>query len=84
MAQQGAELAPGGKALCSRPGRPPLPSYAVELLQPGLRPTPTVLTLFAERLSPELQGWWYSRRPQQEQPLPDPPDTTKPAVEAAG
>ena len=60
------------------------PSYAVELLQPGLRPTPTVLTLFAERLSPELQGWWYSRRPEQEQPLPDPPDTTKPAVEAAG
>ena len=60
------------------------PSYAVELLQPGLRPTPTVLTLFAERLSPERQGWWYSRRPEQEQPLPGPPDTTKPAVEAAG
>ena len=60
------------------------PSYAVELLQPGLRPTPTVLTLFAARLSPELQGWWYSRRPEQEQPLPEPLDTTKPAVEAAG
>jgi hypothetical protein len=60
------------------------PSYAVELLQPGLRPTPTVLTLFAERLSPELQGWWYSRRPEQEQPLPEPLDITKPAVEAAG
>ena len=40
------------------------PSYAVELLQPGLRPTVTVLTLFAERLSPELQEWWYSRRPE--------------------
>ncbi len=39
------------------------PSYAVELLQPGLRPTVTVLTLFAERLTPELQEWWYSRRP---------------------
>ena len=37
------------------------PSYAVELLQPDLRPTNTVLTLFAERLSPELQEWWYSR-----------------------
>ena len=37
------------------------PSYAVELLQPDLRPTDTVLTLFAERLSPELQEWWYSR-----------------------
>ena len=58
------------------------PSYAVELLQPGLRPTPTVLTLFAERLSPELQGWWYSRRPEQEEPLPQRPDTTKPAIEA--
>ena len=60
------------------------PSYSVELLQPGLRPTPTVLTLFAERLSPELQGWWYSRRPEQEQPLPEPPNTTKPAASAAG
>ena len=39
------------------------PSYAVELLQPGSRPTRTVLTLFAERLSPELQEWWYSRQP---------------------
>jgi hypothetical protein len=38
------------------------PTYAVELLQPGLRSTTAVLTLFAERLSPELQEWWYSRR----------------------
>jgi hypothetical protein len=34
----------------------------VELLQPGLRPTQTVLTLFAERLSPELQSWWYAKK----------------------
>jgi hypothetical protein len=39
------------------------PSYAVELLQPGARPTRTVLTLFAQRLAPELQEWWYSRQP---------------------
>ena len=39
------------------------PSYAVELLQPGTRPTRTVLTLFSQRLSPELQEWWYSKQP---------------------
>jgi hypothetical protein len=39
------------------------PSYAVELLQPGSRPTRTVLTLFAVRLSPALQEWWYSKQP---------------------
>ena len=39
------------------------PSYAVELLQPGSRPTTTVLTLFPQRLSPELQEWWYSKLP---------------------
>ena len=37
------------------------PSYAVELLHPDLRPTTTVLSLFAERLSPDLQAWWYSK-----------------------
>jgi hypothetical protein len=39
------------------------PSYAVELLQPGSRPTTTVLTLFSIRFSAELQEWWYSRHP---------------------
>ena len=39
------------------------PSYAVELLQPGSRPTPTVLTLFSVRFSRDLQEWWYSRHP---------------------
>jgi hypothetical protein len=39
------------------------PSYAVELLQPGARPTATVITLFPVRLSPVLQEWWYSRNP---------------------
>ncbi|MEB3306587.1 MAG: hypothetical protein VKK98_00385 [Cyanobacteriota bacterium] len=37
------------------------PSYSVELLQPGARPTQTVITLFPVRLSAELQEWWYSR-----------------------
>ena len=39
------------------------PSYAVELLQPGSRPTVTVLTLFPQRFTTEMQEWWYSRRP---------------------
>jgi len=39
------------------------PSYVVELLQPGARPTRTVITLFPQRLGPELQEWWYSKQP---------------------
>ena len=39
------------------------PSYSVELLQPGSRPTITVLTLFPMRFSADMQEWWYSRRP---------------------
>jgi len=39
------------------------PSYAVELLQPGARPTATVITLFPHRLAPALQEWWYSKQP---------------------
>lgn len=39
------------------------PSYAVELLQPGSRPTRTVLTLFSQRLQGPLQEWWYSKHP---------------------
>ena len=39
------------------------PSYAVELLQPGSRPSVTVLTLFPLRFSKDLQEWWYSRHP---------------------
>ena len=39
------------------------PSYAVELLQSGARPTPTVITLFPHRLAAELQEWWYSKQP---------------------
>ncbi len=39
------------------------PSYSVEILQPGNKPTKTVLTLFSSRFSSELQEWWYSRHP---------------------
>jgi hypothetical protein len=39
------------------------PSYAVELLQPGARPTRTVITLFPMRLESQLQEWWYSKQP---------------------
>lgn len=39
------------------------PSYAVELLQPGARPTRTVITFFPQQLAPPLQEWWYSRYP---------------------
>ena len=43
------------------------PSYSVELLQPGSRPTQTVLTLFSRRFSPSMQEWWYSRHPRSKQ-----------------
>ena len=52
------------------------PSYSVELLQPGSRPTITVITLFPQRLSAELQEWWYSKQPASLEPgnlLPPPP-----------
>ena len=39
------------------------PSYSVELLQPGSKPTMTILTLFSRRFTPGLQEWWYSRQP---------------------
>ena len=39
------------------------PSYAVELLQSGTRPTVTVLTLFSQRFEDGLQEWWYSSKP---------------------
>ena len=44
------------------------PSYAVELLQPGSRATATVLTLFSQTFSRELQEWWYSRHPRSMEP----------------
>ncbi|MGC5195432.1 hypothetical protein [Aphanothece microscopica] len=56
------------------------PSYAVELLQPGARPTRTVITLFPVRLSPALQEWWYSKQPASLDPSNDrPPPPTAPS-----
>jgi hypothetical protein len=49
------------------------PTYVVELLQPGLRPTITTITLFAERLSPGLQEWWYSKKPTTLEAMPPEP-----------
>jgi hypothetical protein len=49
------------------------PSYVVELLQPGARPTLTVITLFPQRLSPALQEWWYSKKACSIDALPPPP-----------
>ena len=37
------------------------PSYSVEILQPGSKPMSTTITLFANRFTPAMQEWWYSR-----------------------
>ena len=59
------------------------PSYAVELLLPGARPTRTVVTLFPVRLGPQLQEWWYSKLPASRDPANGSPPlaTKKPAPE---
>ena len=54
------------------------PSYAVELLQPGSRPTSTVLTLFSQQFKREFQEWWYSRHPSSMEP-----DNTTPPLQGA-
>ena len=59
------------------------PSYSVELLQPGSRPTSTLLTLFSMRLTPELQEWWYSRQPKSmvaENDMPQEPSGSEPSA----
>ena len=56
------------------------PSYVVELLQPGARPTRTVLTLFPQRLGPELQEWWYSKQPASLDPANSEPPAPVPAA----
>jgi len=54
------------------------PSYVVELLQPGARPTRTVITLFPQRLGPELQEWWYSKQPASLDPANSEPPRSNP------
>ena len=39
------------------------PSYSVEILQPGFKPTKTILTLFSKKFDKALQEWWYSKHP---------------------
>jgi hypothetical protein len=38
------------------------PSYAVEILEPGYRGEPLVMTFYSIKLTPEARSWWYSRR----------------------
>lgn len=38
------------------------PSYGVEVLEPGCSGAIIVVTLYGDRLSPQLRDWWYSRR----------------------
>ena len=45
------------------------PSYSVEILQPGNKPTKTVLTLFSRRFTSDMQEWWYSRHPRSKNKL---------------
>jgi hypothetical protein len=56
------------------------PSYVVELLQPGARPTRTVITLFPQRLGPALQEWWYSKQPASLDPANSAPPAPLPAA----
>jgi hypothetical protein len=60
------------------------PSYAVELLQPGARPTRTVITLFPVRLSAELQEWWYSKSPLSTNPANHQPPAAHEKAGASG
>jgi hypothetical protein len=39
------------------------PSYSVELIGYSQPSEPMILTLYTRRLAPEVQAWWYSRRP---------------------
>ena len=52
-----------GKRLVADIAAQKCPSYSVEIIQPGVRPTTTILTLFSIRLDSVLQEWWYSKHP---------------------
>ena len=39
------------------------PSYSVEIIQPGVKSTKTILTSYSEKLDSNLEEWWYSKRP---------------------
>ncbi len=38
------------------------PSYSVEIIQPGVKSSKTILTSYSERLDSNLEEWWYSKR----------------------
>ena len=44
------------------------PSYSVEILQPGSKSIPTTLTFFADKFTPSMQEWWYSRHFRSKEP----------------
>ncbi|KGG16203.1 MULTISPECIES: hypothetical protein [unclassified Prochlorococcus] len=43
------------------------PSYSVDIIQPGFKATPTILTFFSSRFEETMQEWWYSRHPKSKQ-----------------
>ena len=52
-----------GKRLVADIAAQKCPSYSVEIIQPGMKPTKTILTLFSRRLDSHMQEWWYSKHP---------------------
>ena len=52
-----------GKRLVADIAAQKCPSYSVEIIQPGMKPTKTILTLFSRRLNSTMQEWWYSKHP---------------------
>ena len=44
------------------------PSYSVDIIQPGSKPIPTVLTFFSNKFNPLMQEWWYSKHPRSKEP----------------
>ena len=52
-----------GKRLVADIAAQKCPTYSVEIIQPGVKPTKTILTLFSRRLDSDLQEWWYSKHP---------------------
>ncbi|MGA1626675.1 MAG: hypothetical protein ACO4AJ_13800 [Prochlorothrix sp.] len=40
------------------------PSYSVSILEAGQGSEPVVMTFYHEKLPPEIQSWWYTRRTQ--------------------
>jgi len=52
-----------GKRLIADIAAQKCPSYSIEIIQPGIRPRTTVLTLYTQILDKSLREWWYSKQP---------------------